>query len=461
MLAAPALAPADLIAADLAHVWHPYASTLDQNPPWLVTDARGSRLVLDDGTGPREVIDAMASWWCMVHGYRHPVLDAAVVEQVGRFSHVMFGGLTHAPAVALVEQLVRLAPSDRDRRLERVFLADSGSVGMEVALKLARQVQIARASRRSTTAGASGGNRASYGRARTRMAALRGGYHGDTLGAMSVCDPVGGMHAMFADSIPAQVFLPRPPAFDADAASVQAWSAQVRDLVAHRDELAGIVVEPVLQGAGGMWPWAPSALRVLRDLADEFELVLIADEIATGLGRTGRLFGCDWAGVVPDILVLGKALTGGYVTQAAVLTSNALAAEVAAGPGGALMHGPTFMANPLACAVSRASLGLIETGAWRADTARIAAVLGRELDPLRGHPAVADVRILGGTAAVELGVPLDSALATRTAIAYGVWLRPFRNLVYAMPPYVASEAELVTIAAAMRAVVDALAERAA
>ncbi len=434
-----------LLSTDAAQVWHPYAPTVGQAPARVVTEAYGARLVLDDGSGPREVVDAMASWWCMVHGYRHPVLDAAVVDQVGRFSHVMFGGLTHAPAVALVEQLIRLAPSDGDRLLDRVFLADSGSVAIEIALKLARQVQIAR------------------GRAtRTRIAALRGGYHGDTLGAMSVCDPVGGMHAMFAGSIPAQVFLPRPPAFDASATTVEAWSAQAREIVhAHRDELAGIIVEPVLQGAGGMWPWAPSALTVLRALADEFDLVLIADEIAIGLGRTGRLFGGDWAGVVPDILVLGKALTGGYVTQAAVLTSNALAAEVSHGPGGALMHGPTFMANPLACAVSSASLGLIETGAWRADTTRIAAVLGRELDPLRRHPAVADVRVLGGTAAVELAVPLDVGLATRTGIDHEVWFRPFRNLVYAMPPYVTSADELATIGAAMRAVVDALAERTA
>lgn len=419
---------------DRRHVWHPYASTLRPGPLLRVVDAHGARLVLDDGTGPVEVVDAMASWWCMIHGYRHPALDAAIVEQTGWFSHVMFGGLTHDPALGLVERLLRLVPPG----LDRVFLADSGSVAMEVALKLIRQVQAARGHP-----------------SRTRFAALRGAYHGDTWGVMALCDPDGGMHAMYSGAVQRHVFLPRPPAFAAPDAAVAAWAAEARALVHEaRDDLAGIVVEPILQGAGGMWPWAPAALRELRALADEYELPLIADEIATGLGRTGRLFACDWAGIVPDVLVLGKALTGGYLTQAAVITRDAFATEVSRGPGGALMHGPTFMANPLACAVSSASLDLIAAGTWRGDVARAGRVLADGLAPLAGHGAVRDVRVLGAMAAIELDAPVDMVAATRTAVEHGVWLRPFGRLVYAMPPYLTTNDDLRRIAAGMVAVVE-------
>ncbi len=421
---------------DRRHLWHPYASTTRPGPLLRVVSADGTRLVLDDGSGPVEVVDAMASWWCMIHGYRHPALDAAVAGQVGRFSHVMFGGLTHDPALGLVERLLRLVPPG----LDRVFLADSGSVAMEVALKLARQVQAARAQ-----AGA---------RPRTRFAALRGAYHGDTWGVMALCDPDGGMHAMYSGAVQRHLFLPRPPAFDASPQDVATWADEARALVhGSRDELAGIVVEPILQGAGGMWPWAPGALRELRAIADEYQVLLIADEIATGLGRTGRLFACEWAEVVPDVLVLGKALTGGYLTQAAVITTDALAAEVSRGPGGALMHGPTFMANPLACAVSSASLDLIATGSWRDDVARIGQVLAEGLEPLAAHESVRDVRVLGGMAVVEAHAPVDLEAATRTAVAHGVWLRPFGRLVYAMPPYLSTSDDLRRIAAAMGAVV--------
>ena len=403
-----------------------------------VTAADGARLQLHDGEHRYEVIDGMASWWCQIHGYRNPVLDEAVSRQSSQFSHVMFGGLTHQAAVDAVKALVDLAPEP----LDRVFLADSGSVGVEVSLKLARQVQIARTAARGGTL------------TRTRIAALRGAYHGDTLGAMSVCDPVGGMHAMFSDSIPQQLFLPRPPSFDADDDAVETWCDQANEIIdAHRDELAGIIVEPILQGAGGMWPWSPACLKHLRQRADDLDLVLIADEVATGFGRTGKLFACEWADIVPDIMVVGKSMTGGYMTQSAVLCSDELATEVSRGPGGALMHGPTFMGNPLASAVTAASLGIVAQGGWQDDVARINEVMSRELTPLRDLDGVIDVRVFGAIAAVQVDSPIVMRRATRTAVENRVWLRPFRDLVYAMPPYICTEDDLVVMAAGMRAVV--------
>ena len=403
-----------------------------------VTAADGARLQLHDGEHRYEVIDGMASWWCQIHGYRNPVLDEAVSRQSSQFSHVMFGGLTHQAAVDAVKALVDLAPEP----LDRVFLADSGSVGVEVSLKLARQVQIARTAARGGTL------------TRTRIAALRGAYHGDTLGAMSVCDPVGGMHAMFSDSIPQQLFLPRPPSFDADDDAVETWCDQANEIIdAHRDELAGIIVEPILQGAGGMWPWSPACLKHLRQRADDLDLVLIADEVATGFGRTGKLFACEWADIVPDIMVVGKSMTGGYMTQSAVLCSDELATEVSRGPGGSLMHGPTFMGNPLASAVTAASLGIVAQGGWQDDVARINEVMSRELTPLRDLDGVTDVRVFGAIAAVQVDSPIAMRRATRTAVENQVWLRPFRDLVYAMPPYICTEDDLVGMAAGMRAVV--------
>lgn len=403
-----------------------------------VTAADGARLQLHDGEHRYEVIDGMASWWCQIHGYRNPVLDEAVSRQSSQFSHVMFGGLTHQAAVDAVKALVDLAPEP----LDRVFLADSGSVGVEVSLKLARQVQIARTAARGGTL------------TRTRIAALRGAYHGDTLGAMSVCDPVGGMHAMFSDSIPQQLFLPRPPSFDADDDAVETWCDQANEIIdAHRDELAGIIVEPILQGAGGMWPWSPACLKHLRQRADDLDLVLIADEVATGFGRTGKLFACEWADIVPDIMVVGKSMTGGYMTQSAVLCSDELATEVSRGPGGSLMHGPTFMGNPLASAVTAASLGIVAQGGWQDDVARINEVMSRELTPLRDLDGVTDVRVFGAIAAVQVDSPIVMRRATRTAVENRVWLRPFRDLVYAMPPYICTEDDLVVMAAGMRAVV--------
>lgn len=431
----------DLIRRDRARLWHPYASTTAPGPLQAVTDAEGVRLTLTDEAGvSRRVIDGMSSWWCMIHGYRHPVLDAAVHEQATRFSHVMFGGLTHAPAVQLAESLADLAPGD----LDRVFLADSGSVAVEVALKMARQYQISRTQ-------AVGGRLT-----RTRFAALEGGYHGDTLGAMSVCDPVTGMHAAFADSLPRELFLPRPPRLGAAPEAVAVWADRVRTMLHdHRDVLAGVICEPVLQGAGGMWSYDPEALRVLREVTHAYDLVLVVDEIATGFGRTGPLFASEGAGIVPDVLCVGKAMTGGYLTQAAVLTSDRFARAVSAGPQRALMHGPTFMANPLASAVALASLELIRAGAWRAQVPRIEQRLAAGLAHLTDSPIVTDVRVLGATAAVELDHPVDPWIAARAALDAGVWLRPFGRLVYTMPPYIVTDDDIATITAAIAAVVHA------
>ncbi|GAA3695658.1 adenosylmethionine--8-amino-7-oxononanoate transaminase [Arthrobacter ginkgonis] len=436
-----------LIARDRGLLWHPYAP-LDGPAPYAVTAAEGVRLRLESSDGERfEAVDAMSSWWSAIHGYRHPVLDAAVRDQAGRFSHVMFGGLTHEPAVRLAEQLVELAPEP----LRHVFLADSGSVSVEVALKLAIQYQ------------------AATGRPdRHAFLALRGGYHGDTFGAMSVCDPVDGMHAAFP-SLPAQRFLPRPPAarlngglspdgvLASDAAEVAAWVAELEAAV-ERDgqELAGIIVEPVLQGAGGMHAYAPECLRALRRVADEHGLLLIFDEIATGFGRTGRLFAGEWAGVVPDVMCVGKALTGGYLTLAALLCSSGVAAAITASEFRALLHGPTFMANPLACAVASASLDLLASARWRDQVRSIEGALQASLAPAAGLGSVRDVRVLGAVGVVELDRPVDVQALTRAALEHGVWVRPFRNLVYAMPPYVCSAADVAAIGSGIVAAVGAV-----
>lgn len=431
----------DLLALDRAHVWHPYDSPLAPSPVRVVESASGVRLRLtpdpDRPEQPREVVDAMASWWAAIHGYAHPALDAAVTDQLGAMAHVMLGGLTHAPAVRLAERLVAITPAG----LEHVFLADSGSVSVEVALKLARQYQLG--------AGRPG---------RTRVLALRGGYHGDTLGAMSVCDPVGGMHHLFADVLPRQAFAPRPPARGAAPAELDAWTAEVRALAtAHADELAAVVAEPLLQGAGGMHAYDPACLRVLRDVADELDLLLVLDEIATGLGRTGTLFACEAADVRPDVLCLGKALTGGYLSAAAMLCTRRVArtaCDGVRGPG-VLVHGPTFTGNPLAAAVSLASLDLLADGTWADDVARVGAGLARGLAPLAALPGVVDVRTIGAVGVVQLDRPVDLRAATDAAVAAGVWLRPFRDLVYAMPPYVTDDADVALVGAGMGAAVRA------
>ena len=404
-----------LLAFDREHLWHPYTSATDPTPVRLVTGAHGVRLRLDDDS---ELVDGMSSWWAAVHGYGVPELDAAVRSV--DFAHVMFGGLTNAPAVRLAERLIGLAPAG----LERVFLADSGSVSVEVALKMALQWQRGRGRPQ-----------------RTRMLTVRGGYHGDTFGCMSVCDPEGGMHSMWQDVLPEQVFAPRPPEPGGD---VEGWATGFRSLAAaHADELAAVVVEPVLQGAGGMWIYDPACLRVMRDVADEHGLLLVLDEIATGFGRTGTMFASEHAGVVPDVMCVGKALAGGYLTLAAVLCTGAVARGVSESESGVLMHGPTFMGNALACSVALASLDLLESNDWRTQVTRIQDRLSAGLAGLPG------VRTLGAVGVVQLDHPVDVVKATEAAADEGVWLRPFRDLVYTMPPYVTSDDDVDRICRAV------------
>lgn len=403
----------ELLELDARHVWHPYGPMPATVSPLPVASAEGVRLRLTDG---RELIDGMASWWSAIHGYRHPALDAAAHDQVDRMAHVMFGGLTHEPAVRLAERLVAMTPPP----LQHVFFADSGSVSVEVALKMCFQ---ARPGRR-------------------RLLTVRGGYHGDTFGAMAVCDPVGGMHSLFTGALPEHVFADRPPRVLDDA-----YAAHLEALVArHGDELAAVIVEPVVQGAGGMWFYDPAVLRLLRELCDRHGLLLVLDEIATGFGRSGALFACEHAGVAPDVMCLGKALTGGYVTLAATLCTSEVATGLA---GGVLMHGPTYMANPLACSIALASTEVVERGDWREQVPRIERGLRDGLEPARELPGVADVRVLGAIGVIELERPVDMAAATRAAVDAGVWLRPFRDLVYAMPPYVIDDDELAQVTAAM------------
>jgi adenosylmethionine---8-amino-7-oxononanoate aminotransferase len=422
---------AQLLDFDREHLWHPYTSMSDPLATQLVTGAQGVRLRLPDG---REVVDAMSSWWCAIHGYRHPELDAALRAQVDQMSHVMFGGLTHEPAIRLGQRLVDITPTG----LERVFLADSGSVSVEVALKMALQYH------------QGGGHRASAGGApqRTRVLALRGAYHGDTFGAMSVCDPVGGMHSMFTGVLAPQVFAPRPPGgFHAD---ISDWADEVAALVdRHADELAAIIVEPVLQGAGGMHVYNPDCLGVLRDLADRSGALLVFDEIATGFGRTGAMFAADHAAVVPDLMCVGKALTGGYMTLAAVVCTDQVAQGISGSASGVLMHGPTFMGNPLACAVAGASIDLLLAGDWETQVRRVEAALRTGLAPAAELPGVREVRVLGAVGVVQLEEEADVAALSARALERGVWVRPFRDLVYTMPPYVCTDDDVAEICSAI------------
>ena len=431
--------PEQLLAFDRDHVWHPYTSMTGPTPVRLVTGAEGCRLRLADG---REVIDGMSSWWAAIHGYRHPALDAALKMQANDFAHVMFGGLTHEPAIRLAQRLVEITPTG----LEHVFLADSGSVSVEVALKMAIQYQ-----------------RGAGRPERTRMLTIRGGYHGDTCGCMGVCDPQNGMHTMFRGFVADHVFADQPPPDPrvspviADLTSADElddrqdrWAASFRKLADEHDhELAGIVVEPLLQGAGGMYVYPAACLRVMREVADEHGLVLVFDEIATGFGRTGTLFAADAAGVVPDIMCVGKALTGGYLSLAAAICTSEVARGLSASESGVLMHGPTYMGNPLACAVALANLDLLGTGDWKSDVERINRRLTTGLAACRDLPDVADVRTIGAVGVVELAHPVQVDGATEAALDAGVWLRPFRNLIYTMPPYICTDDEIDRICAAV------------
>jgi adenosylmethionine-8-amino-7-oxononanoate aminotransferase len=423
--------PGEVSRLDSTYVWHPYAPMPAEFPPYVVESATGARLRLADG---RELIDGMSSWWAAIHGYRHPVLDRAVTDQLGRMSHVMFGGLTHEPAARLAERLVAVAP----RGLERVFFCDSGSVAVEVAVKMAIQRW-----------------QADGRRDKTRLLTVRGGYHGDTFMAMSVCDPVGGMHALFPDVLAEQVFAERPPAGFTTAVD-DTWVSDVELLMKrHSDELAAVIVEPVVQGAGGMHVYNPAYVRLLRELCDRYDVLLVLDEIATGFGRTGVMFAAEHADVAPDILCVGKAMTGGYLSMAATLCTAQIASAISGGPGGALMHGPTFMANPLAAAVALASIDVLLDQDWAREVARIETGLRNGLSALADEPGVTDVRVLGAIGVVQLHSPVDMRAATEAAIDQGVWLRPFRDLVYTMPPYVCSDDDIAQICAGVRAAVRA------
>lgn len=428
------LTPAELRALDREHVWHPYGPMPGRQDPLVVESAAGVRLRLAEPVeGVRELVDGMSSWWSAIHGYNHPTLNDAARGQLDRMSHVMFGGLTHEPAVRLATRLVEITPEP----LRHVFLADSGSVSVEVAVKMCLQYW------------------RSLGRpAKRRLLTWRGGYHGDTWQPMAVCDPDGGMHRLWSGVLPEQIFADAPPpGFDADPDP--AYEAQVRELVAHHaHELAAVIVEPVVQGAGGMRFHSPALLRMLREACDEHDVLLVFDEIATGFGRSGTLFAAEHAAVCPDVMCLGKALTGGYLTLAATLCTPRVAEGISRGEVPVLAHGPTFMGNPLATAVAGASIDLLLSYDWRQEVKRIETGLRDGLAEAAVMPGVRDVRVLGAIGVVQLDRPLDDAAmaaATRAAVREGVWLRPFRDLLYTMPPYITGDHDLARICAAVRA----------
>ncbi|MCB5182714.1 adenosylmethionine--8-amino-7-oxononanoate transaminase [Streptomyces antimicrobicus] len=426
----PAPLPArELLALDRQHVWHPYGPMPGRQEPLVVASASGVRLRLaTPAHGQDELVDGMSSWWSAIHGYGHPVLDEAARDQLGRMSHVMFGGLTHEPAVRLAAKLVEITPTG----LEHVFLSDSGSVAVEVAVKMCLQYW------------------RSVGRpAKTRLLTWRGGYHGDTWQPMAVCDPEGGMHELWSGALPRQVFADAPPA-GFDAPVDPAYADHLRTLIAaHAHELAAVIVEPVVQGAGGMRYHAPGYLRVLRDLCDEYDVLLVLDEIATGFGRTGALFAADHAGISPDVMCVGKALTGGYLSMAATLCTPRVADGISRGEVPVLAHGPTFMGNPLAASVALASIDLLLGQDWVLEVKRIEAGLREGLAAAAALPGVRDVRVLGAIGVVQLDHPVDMAAATRAAVREGVWLRPFRDLIYTMPPFVTPDDDVARICRAV------------
>ncbi|MFJ8667428.1 adenosylmethionine--8-amino-7-oxononanoate transaminase [Streptomyces sp. NPDC093600] len=417
----------ELLALDRAHVWHPYGPMPGRTEPLVVASAAGVRLRLAEPVhGRAELIDGMSSWWSAIHGYNHPVLNEAVRGQLDRMSHVMFGGLTHEPAVRLATRLVEITPEP----LRHVFLSDSGSVSVEVAAKMCLQYW------------------RSVGRpGKRRLLTWRGGYHGDTWQPMSVCDPEGGMHELWSGVLQRQVFVDAPP-----AAYEESYAELLREEIGrHAEELAAVIVEPVVQGAGGMRFHAPEYLRVLREACDEHGVLLVFDEIATGFGRTGALFAADHAGVSPDVMCVGKALTGGYLSMAATLCTTRVAEGISRGEVPVLAHGPTFMGNPLASAVACASIDLLLAQDWAVEVKRIEAGLREGLAEAAALPGVRDVRVLGAIGVVQLDHEVDMAAATEAAVREGVWLRPFRDLIYTMPPFVTGDEDVARVCAAVLA----------
>lgn len=412
------LAQSELLKKDQQFVWHPYSSLSAPIPAYEVVSAKGVHLKLADG---RELIDGMASWWCAIHGYNHPMLNAAAKDQIDKVSHVMFGGITHAPAVNLCEKLVAITPDG----LDKVFLSDSGSVAIEIAIKMAFQYWISQGQPQ-----------------KNKLLTLRRGYHGDTFAAMSVCDPETGMHHMFDQVVAKHHFAPAPmigvhePWDEEDIAE---FTTIIRE---HKQQLAAVILEPIVQGAGGMRFYSPHYLKRVRELCDDNNVLLIADEIATGFGRSGKLFACEWAGISPDIMCLGKAITGGYMTLAATLCSAEVSRGICEGEAGCFMHGPTFMGNPLACAVANASIDLLLSSDWQANIQRIEAQLLTAVLPFNALNDVATTRVLGAIGVIEMKTPVNVAEIQKRFVAEGIWVRPFGKNVYVMPPYIISDSEL-------------------
>ena len=408
----------DIIRKDQQYVWHPYSSLTDPIPAYEVSSAEGVYLKLENGN---QLIDGMASWWCAIHGYNHPVLNQAAKNQIDRMSHVMFGGITHSPAVTLCEKLVELTPEG----LTKVFLSDSGSVSVEVAIKMAFQYWISKKQPQ-----------------KNKLLSLRGGYHGDTFAAMSVCDPQNGMHHIFNQVLPEHYFAPKPQAAF-DQPFKEEDIAEFKAIIeANHQQIAAVILEPIVQGAGGMHFYSPDYLRQVRALCSEYHILLIADEIATGFGRTGKLFACEWAEISPDIMCLGKSLTGGYMTLAATLCSDEVSQGICEGEAGCFMHGPTFMGNPLACSVANASIDLLLSQDWQANIKRIETAFTAELKAFNSLESVATTRCIGAIAVIEMKQAVNLAQIQKKFVEKAVWVRPFGKLVYLMPPFIMTNKQI-------------------